>query len=412
MADINFWALNEKLTPIVSGDETLIIDSEAWNEVKRIKSTQYKWDIWNTWPQWPAWPTGSPWPAWSDWSNWTDWADWADWIDWVGSQWPQGIQWLPWDDWADWADWTWLDWKWAYWSWVAYSVDDWVSYQGNSYIAIQGSTGQTPDSSPTYWSVLATKWVDWTNGTNWTNWIDWTDWTDWVVQSLVAWTNIEIDSSTPANPIVSSTKTTINTQTWTTYTLVLTDKGKSILANNASAQTYTIPTNASVAFAIWTTLIVTQYWAWAVTLNWDIWVTVNWVSAWWVSTTSQYWTLALEKIWTNEWLILWWAWDKLINAQTWTTYTIVLSDNIDTTQLVTLSNAWAIALTIPTNATTPFPIWTQIDIAQQWAGAVTISGAWVTINSKWASLTTNWQFVWASLVKIGTNEWNVFWDLV
>jgi hypothetical protein len=108
---------------------------------------------------------------------------------------------VPWADWADWADWTWLDWKWAYWSWVTYSVDDWVSYQGNSYIAIQGSVGATPDSSPTYWSVMASKWLDWTNGTNWTNGTDWADWVidsdDLSVLNIVWKTQAEYDALTP-----------------------------------------------------------------------------------------------------------------------------------------------------------------------------------------------------------------------
>lgn len=42
----------------------------------------------------------------------------------------------------------------------------------------------------------------------------------------------------------------VNTQTGTTYTLVLTDAGKQVTVNNASGVTLTIPTNASVAFAV------------------------------------------------------------------------------------------------------------------------------------------------------------------
>jgi hypothetical protein len=41
-----------------------------------------------------------------------------------------------------------------------------------------------------------------------------------------------------------------NLQSGTTYTLVLTDQGKSILGSNASAKTFTIPANSSVAFPI------------------------------------------------------------------------------------------------------------------------------------------------------------------
>jgi archaellum component FlaG (FlaF/FlaG flagellin family) len=43
---------------------------------------------------------------------------------------------------------------------------------------------------------------------------------------------------------------TANTQTGTTYTLVLSDAGKVVELNNASAVTVTIPPNASVAFPV------------------------------------------------------------------------------------------------------------------------------------------------------------------
>jgi hypothetical protein len=42
----------------------------------------------------------------------------------------------------------------------------------------------------------------------------------------------------------------INANTATTYTFVATDNGKLVTSNNASAQTLSIPTNASVAFPI------------------------------------------------------------------------------------------------------------------------------------------------------------------
>jgi hypothetical protein len=42
----------------------------------------------------------------------------------------------------------------------------------------------------------------------------------------------------------------INANTATTYTFVLADNGKLVTSNNASAQTLSIPTNASVAYAI------------------------------------------------------------------------------------------------------------------------------------------------------------------
>lgn len=42
----------------------------------------------------------------------------------------------------------------------------------------------------------------------------------------------------------------VNTQTGTSYTLVLTDAGKQVTLSNASSVTVTVPLNSSVAFAI------------------------------------------------------------------------------------------------------------------------------------------------------------------
>ena len=98
-----------------------------------------------------------------------------------------------------------------------------------------------------------------------------------------------------------------------------------------------------------------------------------------------------------------------INVQTGTTYTLLLSDQ---SKLVILTNAAAITLTIPTNASVAFPVWTQIDLSQDGAGAVTISWAGVTINSLWGLLTSNGQYVWLTLIKVWTDEWNVYWNLV
>lgn len=51
---------------------------------------------------------------------------------------------------------------------------------------------------------------------------------------------------------------TFNAQTGTTYTFALSDNGQMISANNASAQTYTIPPNSSVAFPDGTQINVIQ----------------------------------------------------------------------------------------------------------------------------------------------------------
>jgi len=98
----------------------------------------------------------------------------------------------------------------------------------------------------------------------------------------------------------------------------------------------------------------------------------------------------------------------VINAQTGTAYTLVLTDNA---KLITLTNASAITLTIPTNASVAFPVGTQIDLVQGGAGAVTIAGTGVTINSKDGNLTINGQYVGVSLVKTDTDTWLLLGDL-
>ena len=47
-----------------------------------------------------------------------------------------------------------------------------------------------------------------------------------------------------------------NNQTGTTYTFVIGDAGKLVTSSNGSAQTFTVPPNSSVAFAIGTQIIV------------------------------------------------------------------------------------------------------------------------------------------------------------
>lgn len=97
-----------------------------------------------------------------------------------------------------------------------------------------------------------------------------------------------------------------------------------------------------------------------------------------------------------------------INAQTGTTYTAVAGD---VGKLVTLSNAAAIALTIPPSV---FAVGDQINIMQGTGGSgvVTISGASVTLNSQGAKLKTNGQFSVATILCTAANVFLVFGNLV
>ena len=65
-----------------------------------------------------------------------------------------------------------------------------------------------------------------------------------------------------------STALALNAQTGTTYTFVLTDSNNTLVtASNASAQTYSIPTNASVAYPIGTQINIIAIGAGQVTIQ-------------------------------------------------------------------------------------------------------------------------------------------------
>jgi hypothetical protein len=65
-----------------------------------------------------------------------------------------------------------------------------------------------------------------------------------------------------------TTALTIDAKTGTTYTFVLTDANNELItASNASAQTYSIPTNANVAFPIGAQINIIQIGAGQVTIN-------------------------------------------------------------------------------------------------------------------------------------------------
>jgi hypothetical protein len=98
-----------------------------------------------------------------------------------------------------------------------------------------------------------------------------------------------------------------------------------------------------------------------------------------------------------------------LNAQTGTTYTLAVTDAGD---LVTLSNASAITLTVPTNAAAPFAIGTQITIAQANSGTVTVVGdTGVTVNSADGDLKLRTQWSAATLIKTNTNSWILIGDI-
>lgn len=100
------------------------------------------------------------------------------------------------------------------------------------------------------------------------------------------------------------------------------------------------------------------------------------------------------------------------NAQTGTTYTTVLADN---GKLVTLSNASAVAVTIPLNASVAYPVGAQLNFAWVGVGAVTIQGAaGVTINSTGATPAVpalRVRYSSATAIQTATDTWLVVGDI-
>jgi len=96
--------------------------------------------------------------------------------------------------------------------------------------------------------------------------------------------------------------TGINTQTGTSYTLVLSDAGKLVQMNNASANTLTIPKNESVAFPVGTKIAIQKYGAGNTTIQGTTGVTLRDPNNL-ATISTQYDMRVLLKVGTDEWVI-------------------------------------------------------------------------------------------------------------
>ena len=92
-----------------------------------------------------------------------------------------------------------------------------------------------------------------------------------------------------------------------------------------------------------------------------------------------------------------------------TSYTLVLGDAYE---LIEMEVSTANTLTIPTNASVPFPLGTQILVSQLGTGQTTITPAvGVTIRSSGGKTKTAAQYSMCTLIKRGTNEWYLSGDI-
>ena len=101
-----------------------------------------------------------------------------------------------------------------------------------------------------------------------------------------------------------------------------------------------------------------------------------------------------------------------VNAQTGTTYTTVLTD---AKQMVTLSNASAITVTLPPNSSVAYAAGSKIDFIQKGAGQVTFAqGAGVTIRSTGSTATApklRAQYSAATAWCEGSDVWYIVGDI-
>lgn len=98
-----------------------------------------------------------------------------------------------------------------------------------------------------------------------------------------------------------------------------------------------------------------------------------------------------------------------ITSQSGTTYTLVLGDNQSKIQF---TNASAVLVTIPPNASVAFPVGAIVNLQQYGAGTVTIAaGGGVTLHAAGGLVATNGQYALASLIKDATDTWSLAGNL-
>ena len=243
---------------------------------------------------------------------------------------------------------------------------------------------------------------------------------------------------------------TFNTQTGTSYTLVLTDAGALVNMTNAVGSVVTIPNESSVAFSIGQRLDIGQYGLGSVTISAAAGVTLRTSDLPLLNT--QYSIGTLIKIGSNEWQFAGPATStigytgsagpagyngsrgvdgfvgsngyfgsggylgstgftgsmggfgsiQLLNTQTGTAYTLVLGD---AGQLVNINNPVGTILTVPPESSVAFVIGQRIDIGQIGLGYVSIiAGSGVVLRTTDLPL-LNTQYSIGTLIKIGSNEW-------
>ena len=121
-------------------------------------------------------------------------------------------------------------------------------------------------------------------------------------------TNKTLTSPTLNTPTINDARQnlTLNAQTGTTYTLVLTDNGRLVTLSNAAAITVTVPLNSSVAFATGAIINIQQIGAGQVTIQGASGVTITSTGATATApvTRAQYSAASIIKTGTDSWTVI------------------------------------------------------------------------------------------------------------
>ena len=159
-----------------------------WKRLIPISELKVKWDDGK---KWDSGYTPVKWIDYFDWYTPKKWIDYFDWKNWKDAVWTNG------KDWNDWLSafelWKLEDWNknktvQDFWNWLRREWEHIVMAWSLNVVPTGWTTGQ----------VLKKK----TNADFDLEWGTWWGW-GWTVDSIVAWNNIDVDATDPANPIVS-----------------------------------------------------------------------------------------------------------------------------------------------------------------------------------------------------------------
>lgn len=131
-----------------------------------------------------------------------------------------------------------------------------------------------------------------------------------ITKSMVGLGNVDNTSdatkpvSTAQQAAIDAVKTTlpVNTQTGTTYTLVLSDAGKRVARNNSAANTVEVPLDATVAFPVNTIIYISQDGEGATSIQGAVGVTINTADG--LNVGGQYRMVSLIKTATDTWMLV------------------------------------------------------------------------------------------------------------